>query len=159
MNSCAEIRQKGSSCLILVICYYFKWIYYSTNQKVDRTTIEGLGGANSMGKSNITLILLTFSALTLFGLTVSAAVNPTIEQGRHIFNNTSLGSNGKSCAVCHPNGKGLEDLADYGDGELIGIINHCIGSALEGKELDPTSLEIKSLIEYMRSLGKGGGGK
>jgi hypothetical protein len=113
----------------------------------------------SMERINITLILLTAAVLTLFGLNVAAAVNPTFEQGRNIFNNTSLGSNGKSCEVCHPNGKGLEDLADYGDGELIGIINHCIGSALEGKELDPTSLEMKSLIEYLRSLGKGGGVK
>jgi cytochrome c len=129
------------------------------NLKVNRTTIEALGGANSMGKSYITLYLLTISVLTLFGLTVSAATNPTLEQGRNIFNNTSLGSNGKSCAVCHPNGKGLDNLADYGDGELTGIINHCIRSALEGKELEPASMEMKSLIEYMRSLGKVGGDK
>jgi cytochrome c len=129
------------------------------NLKANRKTIEVLGGANPMGKSNITLLLLTVCVLILLALTVSAATKPTLEQGRKIFNNKSLGSNGKSCAVCHPDGKGLEDLADYGDDELTGIINHCIGSALEGKELDPASLEMKSLIEYMRSLGKGGGDK
>ena len=83
---------------------------------------------------------------------VSAAQNEaSVEKGKALFNDTKLGTNGKSCNTCHPDGKGLNKAGAKSD--LARIVNKCISIPLKGKPLDPESLEMQSLILYVKSFG------
>lgn len=101
-----------------------------------------------MQRSILTLI-------TLFVLTTAAqaADGPTTERGKELFGSASLGTNGRSCAVCHPDGKDLQDVGDNDDKTLAKITNKCIVKALKGKALADGSADMTSLIMYMKTVG------
>jgi len=81
---------------------------------------------------------------------------PSIERGKQLFADTRLGTSGKSCASCHPGGARLEEVGASSDKELTATINSCIKGPLEGTQLGPESVEMKSLLLYLRSLAGGG---
>lgn len=97
----------------------------------------------------VVLILLVLVVTATTGYTGEL---PSKDQGKMIFESTGLGSNGKSCATCHPGGKKLEWAATFEDERLVDIVNRCIVSALKGKALDENSTEMKSLILYMKTF-------
>lgn len=80
---------------------------------------------------------------------------PTLERGAQLFNGTGLGTSGKSCASCHPGGARLEEAGAGSDKELTATINSCITGPLGGNPLDPESVEMKSMLLYLRSLSGG----
>ncbi len=96
----------------------------------------------------ITLVAL----LVLFGGGVVSAMHhePSVANGKALFNDTNLGTSGKSCNSCHPDGKGLAKAGMIED--LQATINKCIKMALQGKELGKDSIELKSLELYIKSL-------
>jgi mono/diheme cytochrome c family protein len=81
-----------------------------------------------------------------------ATEGPTVAMGQALFESTALGSNGKSCASCHPAGKGLEEIGAYDDPVLKEMINFCIRDALEGKMFALDSQELDSMLLYLRTL-------
>jgi cytochrome c peroxidase len=95
------------------------------------------------------VIALALLLTTTCALAVEVA---TKELGKQLFEATHLGSNGKSCSSCHPQGTGLEGIGAYDDGTLKETINFCIRDALKGKMIDPESIELGSLLSYLRSL-------
>jgi cytochrome c len=97
-------------------------------------------------------VLLTLVAIALTALQAAAASHTSVTRGGRLFNDPSLGSNGKSCASCHPDGEGLAKITRYNDAELAKKTNECITKALEGKPLATDSAEMGSLILYMHSL-------
>ena len=99
-----------------------------------------------MKRSVITLSLLAVASMAIAGDGASRA------KGKELFTSKQLGTNGKSCNLCHPEGKKLEKAATYDERELGDIINQCIKNPLKGKALDPASAEMKSLIMYIKSL-------
>ncbi len=84
----------------------------------------------------------------------SATEVPTATLGEKLFHATSLGTNGKSCASCHPNGSGLDEIGAYDDDMLKEMVNFCIRDALQGKMMDLESTEIESFLIYLRGLKK-----
>jgi cytochrome c len=92
-------------------------------------------------------VALLIVPLLLFFSIFSPLKAETAEQ---LFHSTSLGSNGKSCATCHPQGKGLERIADYDDATLRDIINFCIRDALQGEMLPAEAAELRALGSYLR---------
>ncbi len=80
------------------------------------------------------------------------AAGPSLEKGKELFESAKLGTNGKSCATCHLDGKRLQGAAAYEEGELAGIVNNCIARALAGKEMDPQSDDMRSLVMYIKSV-------
>lgn len=94
------------------------------------------------------------AALMLLGCGFALAMEPTasVEKGKALFNDTHLGPSGKSCNSCHPNGKGLDMAGE--EENLEDTINGCINRALKGKPLDDDSVEMQSLVLYIRSLAK-----
>lgn len=100
----------------------------------------------------------THSLIALFFLVTATAAAakdaPSVERGSKLFNSTGLGTNGRSCATCHPGGKGLEDIADYDEKKLAALVDNCIVKALKGKSLAGDSPELGSLIMYLNTLGK-----
>ncbi len=99
-----------------------------------------------MKKISLILVLLALPA------SISMASGPSLDMGKELFESVKLGTNGKSCATCHRDGKRLEGAAAYEEGEMAGIVNNCIVRALAGKQMDPQSADMKSLIMYIRSL-------
>lgn len=98
-------------------------------------------------------LAITVGMLTMLASPAAADV-PSLERGKELFSSTRLGTNGKSCASCHPGGSRLERAAGYAEGELAGIINACIKKPLKGTTLDPASVEMKSLIIYIGTFAK-----
>jgi len=77
---------------------------------------------------------------------------PSLKRGEELFKSSHLGTNKKSCDSCHPGGKGMEVSAGYKEEELAGIINQCIVTPLKGKPLAADSVDMKSLVLYIKSL-------
>lgn len=108
------------------------------------------------------LILLSLVILSLVVPAAFAAGNA--EKGKAMFNDPKLGTNGKSCGSCHPNGKGLEKAGDMSKKEwktpagkeksLEDAVNICITVALKGKALDKKSQQMHDMVAYIHSLGK-----
>lgn len=94
---------------------------------------------------------LTMAALMIAG---PATAQDQVERGKKLFNSARLGTNGKSCATCHPNGERLEETASYDDGELVKIINQCIKEMLGGKPPAAKSADMTALAAYVRSVAK-----
>ncbi len=99
-------------------------------------------------------LVITVGMLTALASLALAADAPSLERGKELFSSTQLGTNGKSCASCHPGGNRLAQAAGYTEGELSGIVNACIKKPLKGTALDPASDEMKSLIMYIRTFAK-----
>ena len=78
----------------------------------------------------------------------------SVERGKDLFHSTRLGSNGKSCATCHPDGDNLHDAASYKETRLVKIVNMCIRSMLAGKPLPAESDDMASLVKYLRTFAE-----
>jgi len=76
-----------------------------------------------------------------------------LQTGKELFN-AQLGSNGKTCNSCHPDGKGLERAGNYDRQQLRDIINNCIEKALQREMLPPDDPRLTQLESYVRSLKK-----
>lgn len=98
------------------------------------------------------IVLTAVSCLFLVASLSFAVEGPSLEVGKTLFEATTLGSNGNSCATCHPAGKGLKEIAAYDDGMLKEMINFCIRDALKGTMLSPDAQELEALLRYLRSL-------
>lgn len=105
---------------------------------------------------------MALSALVVVPFAASAdePVKVSIELGKKLFNDPTLGTNGRSCATCHISDEKIAALADkkvWFGGEaktLEQAINICIKGPLEGTQLPEDSVEIKSIAQYMKSLIK-----
>lgn len=80
----------------------------------------------------------------------------SMEKGKQLFTSKELGTSGKSCSSCHPDGKKLEGIGSTADEELAATINACIAGPLKGKKLDPESSDMKALVLYLRSFANSG---
>lgn len=97
-------------------------------------------------------LLASTILLTLLSAVAAATEGPTLALGEALFASNALGSNGKSCADCHPRGKGLEEIGAYDDATLKEMINFCVRDALAGQMFAPVSQELDSMLLYLRSL-------
>jgi cytochrome c peroxidase len=81
-----------------------------------------------------------------------AAEGPSVELGKKLFNDQTLGgaTGSVSCNTCHPGGKGLAKAGHNPD--LATRVNGCIAGALKGQKIAPDSVEMKSLLLYIRSI-------
>ena len=82
---------------------------------------------------------------------------PSLERGQKLFASEKLGTSGTSCASCHPDGKKLKGVPTSSDEELADTINRCLAGPLKGKQLDPASSDMKSLVLYLKSIAAGTG--
>lgn len=76
---------------------------------------------------------------------------PSIEKGEKLFASVKLGTSGKSCISCHPDGITLSAPLVSNDEDLADAINNCIAGPLKGKRLDPESSDMKSLVLFLKS--------
>lgn len=97
-------------------------------------------------------IAMLAAGLAGMSFVAHAAETPSVELGKKLFNDPTLGgaAGTKTCASCHPNGKGVENA--WKNPNLAKQINTCIVGALKGKPLPLESVEMKSLVLYHQSL-------
>jgi cytochrome c peroxidase len=91
------------------------------------------------------------AAWTMVGVVFAMQHEATADKGKVLFNDTKLGANGKSCNDCHKDGAGLEKAGIKNDLETT--VNACIKKALNGKALKDKSVEMQSLVLYIKGLG------
>ncbi len=100
-----------------------------------------------------TKVLFFFLLVVLLGVgSTFAAQDVSLELGKKLFSDPNLGTSGKSCNTCHLDGKDLSNAGAMSG--LPGIINACITHNLNGKALDVNSVEMKSMILYIKSFGQ-----
>jgi cytochrome c peroxidase len=96
-------------------------------------------------------LIFLITLVTVVGISfVFAAVGASIDKGKALFNDPKLGTTGKSCNTCHPDGQNIQRAGTKSG--LDSIINGCITHSIKGKALDPQSIEMQSLILYIKSL-------
>jgi cytochrome c len=98
--------------------------------------------------------MIFFSLFLLLAFQGYANEAPSLSLGKSLFESTELGTTGKSCQNCHPQGKGLDEIGDFNDEELKDIINACIRDALGGKLISTESQEMEALHAYVRKFQK-----
>lgn len=85
-----------------------------------------------------------------------AQFQSVVKKGRVLFTSAQLGSNGVSCAQCHPNGanthpetypKFQKQLGKVGN--AWEMINWCIENPLQGKKLKPDSADMIAIMAYI----------
>jgi cytochrome c peroxidase len=99
-------------------------------------------------------LIIALSLLLMTGICAQATEAPTLDLGKTLFESTALGSTGRSCATCHPQGKGLSRVGDFSDAELKDIINACLRDALHAEMISVESQEMDSLLAYVRKFQK-----
>lgn len=101
-------------------------------------------------------IFLVTCLFLLSGFTVTTVMgeDASVQMGEKLFNDPTLGGSGNpmSCNSCHPGGQGLEKAAANSD--LAQIINYCIEKPMKGNTIDRDSVEMQSLVLYIKSLQK-----
>ncbi len=93
-------------------------------------------------------------ASVLVIVTALAAQEVSAARGKALFNDPKLGTTGKSCNDCHPNGKGAEKMATKENAAIERIVNGCITQSIKGKALDTNSAEMQSMVLYIKSLAE-----
>lgn len=97
-------------------------------------------------------LLIVLAAVLTTGMSGAKQHEASADMGKALFNDAKLGTSGKTCGSCHADGKGLEKAGASAD--LEKTINACITTPLKGTALDAKSVEMKSLVLYIKSLGE-----
>ena len=98
--------------------------------------------------------IVVVGILLMTGFHAYAIEAPSLSLGKMIFESTELGTKGRSCNSCHPQGKGLSMVGDFNDTELKDIINACLRDALGADTISPDSQEMNALVGYVRKFQK-----
>ena len=98
------------------------------------------------------MVVVAVLALLCSGVTLAMEPEASAEKGMALFNDSNLGTSGKSCSSCHLDGQGIEMAGDKEN--LTDIINTCITRPLKGQALDTKSVEMQSMVLYIKSLAK-----
>jgi len=104
----------------------------------------------------------------------AAELQKVINEGKYLWPDTSLGTNGKSCEDCHPQGGNLDNPAEgtkrfyelgrkypgywAGSQKVYGldqVINYCIVNGLAGQPLDWDDPRLTKLVAYAASVKAG----
>lgn len=106
------------------------------------------------------IVYLLVAILVVLTVVLTEKVPPTAAAGKDLYHDTKLGTNGKSCATCHPGGKGLEGVSAKSSWSaggasfdtMEGAINACVKGALEGPSLSEKSFPTQSLALYLNGF-------
>lgn len=100
------------------------------------------------------LFVAVLVVAVLAGLAFAMKHEASVDKGKVLFNDPKLGTTGSSCNDCHQNGKGVEKAGAKPN--LVATINQCVTQAIKGKALDEKSIEMQSMVMYIKSLGDQG---
>jgi cytochrome c peroxidase len=94
----------------------------------------------------------------LLALVLSAPGEVTIERGRTLFSDPDLGTNGKTCALCHAGGKAFdpEELRAASAKDTGILTNHCLSLRMKSAKLPAESPDLQALILYVKTFQQKG---
>ena len=72
------------------------------------------------------------------------------KKGKKIFNDVSLGTNGKSCGSCHIEGQKPLDGRNV-DNRLIAFIQYCYEHAIDGQSV-MDGVKLDQIVSYFKNL-------
>ena len=103
--------------------------------------------------------LLSLLFVLSFSLAFAQETKPSVEYGKKLFSDPSLGTNGKSCASCHDEAalKKFAAQDSWFGGEatrLEDAVNFCIKGSLGGKPQPRNSVILKSIAMYIKFFKK-----
>lgn len=85
-----------------------------------------------------------------------------VKQGRKVFTDPKLGSNGVVCAQCHPNGANTHPETYPKFQKQLGkvaqiweMVNWCIRNPLEGKDLAADDPRMSAMLSYIAHERRG----
>ena len=104
---------------------------------------------------------MVFISVLLGAGSIALGERVSVKKGKALFNDPELGSTGSSCNTCHTDGRGLEKAANKKKWIIGGrvhstleeAINYSIVTGLRGNALNVESVEMQSLVLYIKSLG------
>ena len=110
---------------------------------------------------HLSVIITVFLSALLGAGSAASGEWASVKEGKALFNDPELGSTGTSCNTCHTDGRGLEKAAKKIKWIIGGrvhstleeAINYSITTGLRGDALNVKSVEMQSLVLYIRSLG------
>ena len=123
------------------------WYLIDTRRCDNHENIEGRPVMRTIRMCAVAV----FAAWTMASIVFAMQHEATADKGKVLFNDTKLGANGKSCNDCHKDGGGLEKAGVKNDLETI--VNNCVSKALNGKDLKIKSVEMQSMVLYIKGLG------
>ncbi|NOX20661.1 MAG: hypothetical protein GXO99_05290 [Nitrospirae bacterium] len=103
------------------------------------------------------LVLVMIALVVAIMVTVSFAAG-NIANGKALFNDPKLGTNGKTCNTCHPDGSGINGkkgtytIMGNKLGSVEEAVNFCIKMALKGNPLPKDSQKMKDIVSYIKIL-------
>ena len=74
------------------------------------------------------------------------------KEGKALFNNVSLGTNGKSCGTCHAEGKKPLDGSGVNN-HVVAYIQYCYEHAIGGKKVIAAD-KLEKIVVYIQSAGQ-----
>lgn len=101
---------------------------------------------------------LLMAALFVTALSAGTAHAGDVGNGKALFNDVNLGTNGKSCNSCHSGGKDIDgsresfSILGSEQGSIEDAANFCIEMALSGKPLKKDSKQMEDLASYLKTL-------
>jgi mono/diheme cytochrome c family protein len=110
---------------------------------------------------HLSVIITVFISVLLGAGSIASGEEASVKEGKALFNDPELGSTGSSCNTCHTDGRGLEQAAKKIKWIIGGrvhstleeAINYSIITGLRGNALNVESVEMQSLVLYIKSLG------
>ena len=104
----------------------------------------------------ITRLLAMLTIILMFG--AGTAFSGDINKGKSLFSSTKLGTNGKSCNSCHPDGRNIDGskssykILGSEQSNIEDAANFCNEMALNGEPLKKDSEKMKDLSDYLSTL-------
>ncbi len=94
----------------------------------------------------------------LLALALSAPEGVTLERGKQLFGDIDLGANGKTCVQCHAGGKSFDpdELKAASPKDLGTLTNHCLTLRMKSAKLSHESVELQSLVMYVKTFAARG---
>jgi mono/diheme cytochrome c family protein len=110
---------------------------------------------------HLSAIITVFLSVLLGAGSIASGEKASVKEGKALFNDPELGSTGSSCNTCHTDGRGLEKatkktkwiIGGKVHSTLEEAINYSIVTGLRGNTLNVGSVEMQSLVLYIKSLG------
>lgn len=101
---------------------------------------------------------LLMAVLFVTALSAGTAYSGDVGNGKALFNDVNLGTNGKSCNSCHADGNNIDaskqtySILDSEQESVEDAVNFCIEMALSGKPLEKDSKQMEDMVSYLKTL-------
>jgi len=110
---------------------------------------------------HLSVIITVFISVLLGAGSIMSSEEASVKKGKALFNDPELGFTGSSCNTCHTDGRGLEKAAKKTTWIIGGkvhstleeAINYSIVTGPRGNALNVESVEMQSLVLYIKSFG------